>query len=1715
MAAPGKPTGFSAAPGDGTLTLTFQVADDGGSPITGYDYSTDNGTSWRQLANVTGTTTKQATVTHESHGGNMPLGHNIPYNVVVRAVNADGAGVPSDPFAVTIPPKAPDAPHSVTVSVEASAVTLGFSPPRDYGSPINAWEYTTDNGASWRPLTVSGTTQLSATITNQSSGGGSTALQPGQQYQLRLRALNAEGPGQDTQTFIVSLPNPGAPGAPTSVTAAAAGEGFGVDFTAPSPGDSAIVKYQYSTDDGGTWADATTTGTGPLRAVLEFESGGDFRFAHGRPYRIRIRAVNAQGAGMPSAAAEASLPSAPPGAPWDLAAVPRAEGGVTLGFGNPPDNGSPLTGWEYTTDDGAHWRPLTGVSGEMRLSAVITTESAGDGSTALRTGQPYRIRVRARNALGPGRDSQTASIVLPNPGAPEAPTSVTAAAAGEGFGVDFTAPSPGDSAIVKYQYSTDNGGTWADATITGTGPLHAVLEFESGGGFRFTHGRPYRIRIRAVNAQGAGMTSAAAEASLPAARPGAPWDLTAVPRAEGGAALSFGNPQDNGSPLTGFEYSTDDGAHWRPLTGVSGTMRLTAVVTTESTGDGSIVLRTGQSYRIRVRALNALGAGPDSQTVTVNLPNPGAPEAPTSVTAAAAGEGFGVDFTAPSPGDSAIVKYEYSTDDGNSWADATITGTGPLRAVLQVESSGDFRFAHGRPYRIRIRAVNAQGAGMPSGAAEASLPATAPEGPWDLRIQPGDRTMTLTFGVPPDNGSPITGWEYTTDDGAHWQPLSVTGDMRGTATIATESDGTTSLSNGMPYQVRIHALNDLGTGRDSETVTITLPNPGAPAAPAPVTAAPAGAGFGVDFTAPAPGDSAIVKYQYSTDGGSTWADVTTTGTGPLHAVLEAESQSGWPFARGTGYLISIRAVNDQGPGMPSDPVEAALDPTVPGAPVDLSAQVGDRAITLTWNKPTDSGSRVTGLEYSTDYGGTWRPLPPYTVNDDFSMSSTIITASAGDGTTPLQNGQTYYLRLRAVSELGTGQDSMPLRVELPVPGAPGRPASLNLSLLGNRFGVDFTAASPGDSAIVKYQYSTDDGETWADVAPTGTGPLHVEVSAESDTRLPLRYDHRYDIRLRAVNTQGAGPASDPVGRILAPAEPGAPSLITPTSGDRQVTVMFTAPPAHGATITGYDYSTDGGTTWWPLAGYTQLGPTTVRATIADLTNGIAYRLRLRASNEVGPGPASEAVTVTPYGAPGAPSGLTAVPGTAGATLTFAAPSSSGSEISGYEYSTDGGATWAALPPPSGTGTLTAVITTASGQGRPALTGGATYQVSVRAINAAGPGAPSPAAALTLSADVGAPRALTVAARNRAAALTFGAPADARADAITGYQVSVDNGKTWSGLSPAGGAGGMLTATVGNLSNDSTYQIQVRAVTAAGPGAATGAVSVTPLAPPAAPTAVVAAPQTATITVSWSAPAPGGAPVTGYTAIASPGPATCEAVETTTCVLGARADQPYTVVVVAHSASGDSIASAPSASVTAVPPAIPSTPPVADEQLGADGGADGDVDAVQPGETVTIRGSGYAPNSTVEVVVYSAPVSLGTVLTDDNGEFSLDIAVPANLAGTHSIVAVGADPDGNVRSMRLDVTVAPAPAPSPSPDTGGSQPDDGGSEPDTGGSQPDNGGDLPTTGNATEDMAVLGLFLMLLGAGLVRTSRLETAGSARPPAASGQSAHRSRDTTMFG
>ena len=92
--------------------------------------------------------------------------------------------------------------------------------------------------------------------------------------------------------------------------------------------------------------------------------------------------------------------------------------------------------------------------------------------------------------------------------------------------------------------------------------------------------------------------------------------------------------------------------------------------------------------------------------------------------------------------------------------------------------------------------------------------------------------------------------------------------------------------------------------------------------------------------------------------------------------------------------------------------------------------------------------------------------------------------------------------------------------------------------------------------------------------------------------------------------------------------PGAPTGLSASPGDGQVTLAWTAPASTGgADISGYQYEQDG--TW------TDTGATATSHTVTGLTNGQAYTFRVRAVNSVGPGEASAASAgVTPPGGGG-------------------------------------------------------------------------------------------------------------------------------------------------------------------------------------------------------------------------------------------------------------------------------------------------------------------------------------------------------------------------------------------------------------------------------------------------------------------------------------------------
>ena len=148
-------------------------------------------------------------------------------------------------------------------------------------------------------------------------------------------------------------------------------------------------------------------------------------------------------------------------------------------------------------------------------------------------------------------------------------------------------------------------------------------------------------------------------------------------------------------------------------------------------------------------------------------------------------------------------------------------------------------------------------------------------------------------------------------------------------------------------------------------------------------------------------------------------------------------------------------------------------------------------------------------------------------------------------------------------------------------------------------------------------------------------------------------------------------------------------------------------------------------------------------------------------------------------------------------------------------------------------------------------------------------------------------------------VAFVGPADSGGAAVTNYEYSTDNGATWVARNPVSVVSPVL---VGGLTNGVTYQLKLRAVNAAGAGAPSVAVAVTPKAPvtvPGAPTGVGGVAGAGKVVVSWVAPAfDGGAPISGYTVTSSPGGKSCTTAGALTCeVTGLSNGTGYTFTVV--------------------------------------------------------------------------------------------------------------------------------------------------------------------------------------------------------------------------
>jgi len=807
--------------------------------VSNYEYTMDNGETWF------GCTVKP----QNGMNGNITAGwvkvRVAPYAAGSWSVAGEAL---SSPAAYTSTPAAPSLPVA-----DDSADTFDWT-----NTPLftitGDYEYTKDNGTTWTLCTIKPQTGMSGNIT---SGW----------VKVRVRA-NAAGTGEAAGAALSSnAPYSIAPAAPIAPVSNDKLNTF--DWT-NTPLFTSVSDYEYSKDNGASWTLCTVK---PVNGISGNLTAGWVK--------VRI-AANASGLGLfsgvalSSAAAYTEAPPAPASPVVDNTADSFNWTNAAL-FLNTSD-------YEYSKDNGSSWtlctaKPQTGMSGNItsgwvqvriKANAAGTGEAAGaslssnasysgfpaaptapvsddklntfdwtitasyaaaanyeysrDGGVAWTacTAKPITgisgnlatgsIKVRTRfNALGFGEPASAAlSSAASYTAVPAAPSDSVVDNALDTF--SWT-NNPLFTSAGDYEYTKDNGAAW---TICTGRPQTGMTGNISAGWVQ--------VRIRA-NAAGSGEAASAALPSVTSfnvtpAAPTAPvsddknntfnWTLTP-------AYLTTAN----------YEYSKDNGASWTvctliPVTGITGDVT-----------SGWIKVRT---------KVNALGFGePASASLSSLTPYTAFPAAPTSPVVDNTADTFS---WTDNPLYTTVSNYEYTKDNGTSWAVCTIK---PQTGMNGNITTGWVQV------RIKANAAGSGEAASPAIASPALYNATpaAPAIPLaDDRSNTFDWTNTTLF-------AGVADYEYTRDDGASWTVC--------TAKPVTGLSG--NITTGW-VKVRIIA-NARGFGEPSSAALassspFTDPPP-APTGPVSVD----GMTNTFDWTN-VPSYTAVADYEYTSNDGSSW-----------------------------------------------------------------------------------------------------------------------------------------------------------------------------------------------------------------------------------------------------------------------------------------------------------------------------------------------------------------------------------------------------------------------------------------------------------------------------------------------------------------------------------------------------------------------------------------------------------------------------------------------------------------------------------------------------------------------------------------------------------------------------------------------------------------------------------------------------------------------------
>ena len=614
--APAQVTGLTGDAANNSIILDWTEPSDGGSAITRYEYNTfqPEAGPWA----TTGSSDVGYTITQTS-ATEFPatLTNGDSYTVRVRACNTVGCGTSSASIAVT--PRAPSVPSAPTSFTATAHVTLGgFSqvvlawtaPDVDHDETITDYEYSSNNGNSWRSTGSATEREYHAT---QTSGTNPVNFTLGTEYTFRVRAVNDVGNGAQSASDTATPFN--IPSAPTNLTGSGSDGSAVLGWTAALANGQTILRYEYSSDNGTNWR--TTGGTGTSYTATQTSASTPVDLVNETAYTFRVRAVNSFGTGPQSNSVIVTpTTNTVPGKITTLTASP-GDGSMTLNWAAPGDGGSDIIRYEYDAYlvSAGTWLSTGGTD------TTVTITQTTNGSYQMTNGQAFGFKVRAVNAIGHGPASdQLAATPANQPPAFSSATATRSVAENEPIhthvGAPVSATDPEGNGIT---YSLVNNPPAGFTVLPGNGQIRTgeVLDLETTDS--------YTVTVRATATGGHDDIDVTITVT----------GVNEAPEFSGESTTR--SVQENasdgtnvGAPVSATDPDTGDSLNYVLYNGLS---RFTIVAGTGQirvASNAGLDYETTESYELTVRATDNGGLY-DEIAVTVNITNEVEPSALSSV----------------------------------------------------------------------------------------------------------------------------------------------------------------------------------------------------------------------------------------------------------------------------------------------------------------------------------------------------------------------------------------------------------------------------------------------------------------------------------------------------------------------------------------------------------------------------------------------------------------------------------------------------------------------------------------------------------------------------------------------------------------------------------------------------------------------------------------------------------------------------------------------------------------------------------------------------------------------------------------------------------------------------------------------------------------------------------------------------------------------------